>query len=118
MIVRNKDKQKKRKSAAKHIVINEEELIRQVSLRPVIYDRSLKAYRKTSLRHQCWKEISETMDATVVKCRQRWRSLRDTFVKRYKQIQGTSDESAISKLQKWYFYDKMSFLIPHLDGVR
>lgn len=118
MIVRNKDKQKKRKSTDKFIVINEEELIKQVSLRPVIYDRSLKAYRKTSLRHQCWKEISETMDVTVVKCRKRWRSLRDTFVKRYKQIQSTTDESVISKLQKWYFYDKMSFLIPHLDGVR
>lgn len=118
MIVRNKEKRKKRKSSVKLIVINEEELIRQVSLRPVIYDRSLKTYRKTSLRQQCWKEISQTMDATVVECRKRWRSLRDTFVKHYKQIQSTSDESVISRHRRWCFYDKMSFLIPHLDGVK
>lgn len=115
--LRKPPKKKRSTSERKLVVLNEEELIRQVFLRPVIYDRSLKGNRKTSLRNQCWKEISEAMDATIEECRTRWRSLRDTFTKQYKMCQRT-DSKPPQKQSKWSFYDKMMFLIPHMEGFR
>ncbi|KAM7352524.1 uncharacterized protein ACRADG_005003 [Cochliomyia hominivorax] len=109
-------KKKRLTSERKLVVLNEEELIRQVCMRPIIYDRSLKGNRKTSLRNQCWEEISEAMDATIEECRTRWRSLRDTFTKHYK-ISQRADGKVANKQSKWLFYDKMMFLIPHVEGV-
>lgn len=123
MLATNKHKMKSefkkhnKRSQIKLVLLNEEELIQQISMRPVLYDRSLKHYRKTSLRKQCWNEVSKAMDSTELECRKRWRSLRDAFVKHYKVAQRAS-ENGIKKECKWLFYDQMSFLIPHLDGDR
>ncbi|XP_065357484.1 transcription factor Adf-1-like [Calliphora vicina] len=109
-------KRKRRQTTDKLLTLDDDDLIHQVSIRPVIYDRSLKAYRKTSLRQQCWLEISEAIDAPEAECRKRWRSLRDSFAKHYKLSQRT-EESVANKHRNWVFYDKMTFLIPYLDGV-
>ncbi|KAI8125899.1 Transcription factor Adf-1 [Lucilia cuprina] len=122
MFTNNKNKmkkqiKKKRFNPPKILALNEEELIQQVAMRPVIYDRSLKAYRKTSLRKQCWAQISEAIDAPVEECRRRWRSLRDSFAKHYKLYQRSDQQQQGNKHRKWVFYDKMQFLIPFLDSV-
>lgn len=115
--IKRQSKKKNKSSERNLVIINEEDLIAQVSRRPVIYDRSLKGYRKTSMRKQCWNEISKAMDSTEEECRKRWRSLRDSFSKHYKLAQ-RSEEAVGKTHRKWVFYDKMSFLVPHMDGVR
>uniref|UniRef100_A0A1A9UDF4 MADF domain-containing protein n=3 Tax=Glossina TaxID=44049 RepID=A0A1A9UDF4_GLOAU len=110
---------RKKRSDGKWVVLNEEELIRQVTLRPVLYDRSLKGYRKASSRQQSWLDVSLAMDTTVDECRRRWRSLRDSFAKHYKQIQQNANcgDGSHKKPRKWIFYDQMSFLIPYIDSA-
>lgn len=108
----------KRRSSGKLVVLNEEELIQQVHLRPILYDRTLKSFRKSSLRQLHWQEVSNAMGATTDECRRRWRSLRDAFSKHYKQIQRTEEEHVRNKHRKWVFYDQMSFMIPYLDNAR
>lgn len=58
----SKEKRIKRETS-KLTVLNEEELIRQVELRPILYDKSLKGYRKSALRYQFWKEVSQSIGA-------------------------------------------------------
>ncbi|XP_061392049.1 transcription factor Adf-1-like [Musca vetustissima] len=108
---------RKRRSTGKLVVLNEEELIHQVQLRPILYDRTLKSFRKSSLRQMHWQEVSDVMGATTDECRRRWRSLRDSFAKHYKQVQRTEDEHTRNKHRKWVFYDQMSFMIPYMDNA-
>ncbi|XP_075153581.1 uncharacterized protein LOC142227117 [Haematobia irritans] len=108
---------RKKRTTSKLVVLNEEELIHQVHLRPILYDRTLKSFRKPSLRQFQWQEVSDIMGATTSECRRRWRSLRDSFAKHYKQIQRTEDEHIRNKHRKWIFYDQMSFMIPYVDNA-
>ncbi|XP_037961115.1 transcription factor Adf-1-like isoform X2 [Teleopsis dalmanni] len=115
MIGANKtsSKTKCQKRSGKLVVLNEEELIRQVAMRPILYDKKMKAYRKSGLRHQHWEEVGNAMGASIIECRRRWRSLRDAFSKHYKFMSKTT--SGASKRKKWIFYDQMSFIAPFLD---
>lgn len=45
--------------------------------------------------------------------KKRWRSLRDAFMKQYKQF--AADDKSTSKKKKWLFYDHMEFLRPFLE---
>ncbi|XP_013115953.2 transcription factor Adf-1 [Stomoxys calcitrans] len=108
---------RKKRTTSKLVVLNEEELIHQVHLRPILYDRTLKSFRKPSMRLLHWQEVSDAMGATTGECRRRWRSLRDAFAKHYKQIQRTEDEHVRNKHRKWVFYDQMAFMIPYMDNA-
>lgn len=105
-------KEKKKRESHKLVIINEEELIRQIEIRPILYDKSLRGYRKSTLRDQSWKEIAGILGSTIEECRKRWRSLRDAFARHHKHI---SDEPINSKKKKWLYYDQMYFLAPYLE---
>lgn len=45
--------------------------------------------------------------------KKRWRSLRDAFMKQYKQF--AADDPLCAKKKKWLFYDQMEFLRPYLE---
>ena len=57
-------KKKRKRDPYRLVVINEEQLIRQVEIRPILYDKSLKGYRKSALREESWTEIAITIGAT------------------------------------------------------
>lgn len=109
-----KKERKTKREPNKLVVINEEDLIRQVEIRPILYDKSLKGYRKSALRHQYWKEIANNIGSSVEECRKRWRSLRDAFSKHYK-LMGRM-EPVSYKRKKWIFFDQMSFIAQYLDN--
>ncbi|XP_055920493.1 uncharacterized protein LOC129952090 [Eupeodes corollae] len=109
-----KKERKPKREPNKLVVINEEDLIRQVEIRPILYDKSLKGYRKSALRHQYWKEIANSIGSSVEECRKRWRSLRDAFSKHYK-LMGRM-EPVTYKRKKWIFFDQMSFIAQYLDN--
>lgn len=55
---------------------------------------------------------------TVVNCKKRWKSLRDTFIKYYRleilyQTQGSKKRS-----KPWNYYDELSFLKSHVEIFR
>lgn len=109
-----KPRTKFKREPNKLVIINEEDLIRQVEIRPILYDKSLKGYRKSALRHQYWKEIANSIGSSVEECRKRWRSLRDAFAKHYK-LMGRM-EPVSYKRKKWIFFDQMSFIAQYLDN--
>ena len=63
---RNHNKQIKKNMIKKreYISINEEQLIKEVKSRPILYDKSLKGYHKLTLREQSWQEVSNILEST------------------------------------------------------
>lgn len=55
---------KKRESTRQFIVINEERLISLVQARPILYDKSLKGYRKPTVREHAWHEVAKALSST------------------------------------------------------
>lgn len=53
------------------------------------------------------------MCRAVDESKKRWRSLRDAFMKQYKQF--AADDPLCAKKKKWLFYDQMEFLRPYLE---
>ena len=53
---------------------------------------------------------------SVAACRNKWGTLRDYFVKKYREAKTTKSGQAASKKKKWYLFDAMSFLIPYYSS--
>ncbi|XP_058445870.1 transcription factor Adf-1-like [Malaya genurostris] len=94
--------------------VQEEFLIHQVKLRPELYDKSLKAYRKPGATDNAWAEIANALGVKVENCKKRWKSLRDTFIKYFRQ-EILADSIPGMKRKKWIYYEHMSFLRSHVE---
>ncbi|XP_055638351.1 transcription factor Adf-1-like [Toxorhynchites rutilus septentrionalis] len=94
--------------------VQEEYLIHQVKLRPVLYDKSLKAYRKPGATDNAWAEISNALGVKAEDCKKRWKSLRDTFIKYFRQEILVATVPGM-KRKKWIYYEQMGFLRTHVE---
>ncbi|XP_001867033.2 uncharacterized protein LOC6050421 [Culex quinquefasciatus] len=94
--------------------VQEEFLIEQVKLHPVLYDKSMKAYRKPGATDSAWSEIAQAFGVKVEDCKKRWKSLRDTFIKYYRQEILAATMPGM-KRKKWVYYELMSFLRSHVE---
>ncbi|XP_029708440.1 uncharacterized protein LOC115254898 isoform X2 [Aedes albopictus] len=94
--------------------VQEEYLINQVKLHPVLYDKSLKAYRKPGATDNAWVDIADALGVRVEDCKKRWKSLRDTFIKYFRQeiLAATIPNM---KRKKWVYFEQMSFLRGHVE---
>lgn len=54
----------KKRDQRQYIVINEERLISEVQLRPILYDKALKGYRKPTIRELAWQEVATLLEST------------------------------------------------------
>uniref|UniRef100_A0A1A9UYI6 MADF domain-containing protein n=1 Tax=Glossina austeni TaxID=7395 RepID=A0A1A9UYI6_GLOAU len=86
---------------------DQQELIRQISRKLVLYDQNFPGYGEKSLEDRAWQEINSAIDVPVYECRFKWRSLRESFTKNYKRNrhQGT-------------YYNEMRFIIPYVTIAR
>lgn len=57
-------KPKREPGTRQFILINEENLIKEVRKRPILYNKSLKGYRKPSTREQSWREVAYALNCT------------------------------------------------------
>lgn len=60
-------KDTKKRETRQFIVINEEKLITEVRNRPILYDKSLKGYRKPTIRENAWQEVANMLNSTGIK---------------------------------------------------
>ncbi|XP_058988188.1 uncharacterized protein LOC101890092 isoform X2 [Musca domestica] len=87
-------------------------LIEEVKKYPCIYDRSNLYYHNREVKDQVWCQIAVCAQNTEERCRGRWKSLRDRFVKEYFRVVSIGDESS------WKYYNDMRFLLNYLDTVK
>ncbi|XP_055548199.1 transcription factor Adf-1-like [Wyeomyia smithii] len=112
LLLQQQQQQQRRRQSLLTKSVQEEHLIQQVKLRPVLYDKSLKAYRKPGATDCAWAEIASALGVQVDNCKKRWKSLRDTFIKYFRQeILATPG----SKRKKWVYYEHMNFLRNHVE---
>ncbi|XP_039249630.2 transcription factor Adf-1-like [Styela clava] len=90
----------------------EELLINEVQARPCLYDMSRQDYRDMNLKSNNWEEIGALLDVTGQQAKEKWKNLRDKFVKiknKHESIRfGAPGSVAINT--KWELFDNMSFL--------
>ncbi|GFO32388.1 transcription factor adf-1 [Plakobranchus ocellatus] len=92
-------------------------LISAVEKRKTLYDRSEPNYCNRNFINAQWRAIGSELDCDENEARKRWTQLRDYFQKNHRhQIQKNlnSQSQTSYKKKKWFLYDNMTFLIPHL----
>ncbi|XP_049948240.1 uncharacterized protein LOC126456533 [Schistocerca serialis cubense] len=103
--------------------IDTELLITLVEVRPVLWDKTLDAYRDRIATKNAWREVCvalkqdfdemEDKDKNVfgIEVIRRWTNLRDSFVKSNIKIQAAKKSgSAAKKMKKYVYSDQLQFL--------
>ncbi|KAL9707411.1 hypothetical protein quinque_010929 [Culex quinquefasciatus] len=95
----------------RHFVkVNEEMFVREVRKRPILYNTTLKDYKRFSTRHEAWAEVAVAMRLSEQECKKRWRSMRDAFMK---VVRNRNEEERKS----WIHYRLLEFLLPYIEGA-
>ncbi|XP_046383401.1 uncharacterized protein LOC124171388 [Ischnura elegans] len=94
---------------------NDELLIDLVKNYPVLYDRSRKEFRDTSLKDRVWASIGEVLKASGQDCSSRWGTLRDRFVRELKaDSSGLPSGSGAMPRRGWPLKEAMMWLQPFI----
>nr|XP_014088521.1 uncharacterized protein LOC106616398 [Bactrocera oleae] len=91
----------------------EVKLIEAVKVHPCLYDRSSTDFRNQMLKEEAWEAVAILTGASVEQCKQRWKSLRDRFVREVASQQSKSETTAEEK-NEWCYFELMRFLKKHL----
>ncbi|XP_077528555.1 uncharacterized protein LOC144140932 [Haemaphysalis longicornis] len=67
-----------------------ERLVREVKKHKQLWDQHSKLHKEASCRETAWADIAETLGVTVEECQTRWRTIRDTYLKRKKRLHVSS----------------------------
>lgn len=62
-----------------------------------LYNSSLKDYKDAHMACNSWREIAHALGKDEILCRQRWKYLRDRYVKAAKMLKGTSGDAEDTK---------------------
>lgn len=71
----------------------EERLCEEVRRYPLLYNPTLKEYKEIQACNNAWREISEAVGREEILCRNKWKYLRDRFVKAKKKLRGRKADS-------------------------
>ncbi|XP_067269568.1 uncharacterized protein [Pseudorasbora parva] len=81
----------------------DESLCEEVRKYPHLYNPSLKDYKDAYMGSNSWREIAQALRKDEVYCRQRWKSLRDRYVKAAKVLKGKSGVAGGNKTPRIVF---------------
>ncbi|XP_018787113.1 PREDICTED: uncharacterized protein LOC108967876 [Bactrocera latifrons] len=93
----------------------EEKLIEAVKLHPCLFDKSSLLFRDKLLKEKAWEAASIATGAPVEQCKQRWKSLRDRFVREVVLQQSKTDDDAAEEKNEWCYFELMRFLTKHVN---
>ncbi|KAM4719291.1 uncharacterized protein FYW61_015127 [Anableps anableps] len=93
--------------------MDDEQLIIEVENRTALYDTRHPLYKDNSQKE--WMEIAEVLGTTADQCKNRWKNLRDVFVRINRRTQLPSGSVPH---KEWKYRGKMSFLLPYVQPRR
>ncbi|XP_029913187.1 transcription factor Adf-1-like [Myripristis murdjan] len=70
----------------------DDRLAEEVRKHPALYDSSSKGYKDTSSSVASWREIAQTLQIDENVCRQKWKNLRDKFVRAKRKVETRSGD--------------------------
>uniref|UniRef100_A0A182PFN5 MADF domain-containing protein n=1 Tax=Anopheles epiroticus TaxID=199890 RepID=A0A182PFN5_9DIPT len=92
----------------RHFVkVDEEEFVKEIKKRPILYNTTHRDYRRITLRNDAWVEVAIAMRLSKQECKKRWRSMRDAFIKNLRNKNET-------ERQGWIHYRLLEFMLPYL----
>ncbi|XP_018788166.1 PREDICTED: uncharacterized protein LOC108968531 [Bactrocera latifrons] len=92
----------------------EVKLIKAIKRHPCLFDRSSTDFRNQYLKEEAWVAAAISTGASVEQCKQRWKSLRDRFVREVVSQQ-SKPESAAKEKNGWCYFELLSFLTKHVN---
>ncbi|XP_036339875.1 uncharacterized protein LOC118749194 [Rhagoletis pomonella] len=82
---------------------------------PLIYNITLKECSRKDLTEKAWSEIAEVMKWSGAECKEKWKNIRNGFVRSLKP--SPSGSSAKAK-KPYYFRDILEFVLPYVRPVQ
>ncbi|XP_062541565.1 transcription factor Adf-1-like [Armigeres subalbatus] len=90
------------------------DLINKVKQHNCLWAKSSKDYRNVLKKEKIWVEIAAELKKSVDSIKNRWKSLRDRFVREQGQITvASSSGSAAPDSPSWQYFNELSFLKAH-----
>ncbi|GFO47959.1 transcription factor adf-1 [Plakobranchus ocellatus] len=91
-----------------------EALIAAVQKRQALYGKTDDNYSNRVFIARQWQEIGKEIGMDDQGARKKWTTIRDYFQKIHRQLTTTRSGSGADKQKKWYLYDSLLFLLPHI----
>ncbi|CAG4961967.1 unnamed protein product [Parnassius apollo] len=80
---------------------------------PCLYNNNLAEYSRKYLTEKAWSEVANEMQWTINDCKEKWKNIRNGFVR---SLKPKASESATTR-KKYYLHDKMQFILPYVKPV-
>ncbi|XP_062542429.1 uncharacterized protein LOC134210392 [Armigeres subalbatus] len=91
-------------------------LINCIKKCPVIFAKSEKLFRNNIKKDAAWRKVAEEMQMSEKKVKNKWKNLRDRFVKENREVTRTSNSGAGQDdvyVSNWPLYSELLFLANH-----
>lgn len=92
----------------------DELLVEQVKANPLIYNTTDKNFKSTDKKEEAWQAISLFLSVPLDYCAQRWRTIRERYVKKKKHIAENS-EDVNRVVEQWSLFQGLDFLDPYIS---
>ncbi|RUS90589.1 hypothetical protein EGW08_001677 [Elysia chlorotica] len=91
-------------------------LVEAVRQRRTLWDRNNANYSNRQIFNNLWKEIGAELGCNEHEARKKWANLRDYFHRMHRYLCRDDANSRMHRRKKWFLYDSMTFLLPHLKS--
>ena len=93
----------------------EDALIAEVKRYPVLWDRNKRDYGHFEKCAVVWAVIAKTLGRDTAECLDRWKNLRDSYVRRLKAVRRVASHGLTPRKPRWRFFELMQFLDIHVE---
>ncbi|XP_044756990.1 uncharacterized protein LOC123315387 [Coccinella septempunctata] len=89
--------------------------VQLIENRPCLYNNTLQEYSRKDVTEKAWAEIARSMEWTVADCKEKWKNIRNGFVRSLKPL----PLGSTSKTKKlYYLHDAMQFVLPYVRPIQ
>ncbi|KNC25301.1 hypothetical protein FF38_02539 [Lucilia cuprina] len=89
----------------------EYKLIEFIKNNPVLYEKQYRTIKYLDEKKAKWQEIGRILRKDPATVRQKWKHLRDTYLRSYKQKMKKGDDGDVLSTRTWQYYNAMSNVI-------
>ncbi|XP_046419359.1 transcription factor Adf-1-like [Neodiprion fabricii] len=91
-------------------LVDDIQLIEEVKKYPLLFDTNIKGYKDNETKDTTWVKIASDLQVKPHEAKNRWRNLRDRFVREKKLISSENETDKAQKASPWPLLEHMSFM--------
>ncbi|KAG8275261.1 hypothetical protein J6590_090044 [Homalodisca vitripennis] len=85
-------------------------LIELVREHPCLFNAKHHLYKDANVRDNLWSEIGMKMKLPAEECKNRWKNIRDTYMRRKRAKKLPTGSASSKKVRKWHLEDYLEFM--------